>query len=134
MTRSFSASFSNARPHLRYQPGRAGSIPSSLGIKIGAPPTDYEIAELALYPGARVNRFEEKAAFTPVPDVYGFATAPVAAGEAVSKSDVVDLTSKMRRRRNAGLDTSGRQLGGIALRLFAAGNHQPSRDCRSHRA
>ncbi len=42
----------------------------SLGIKIGAPPTDYEIAELVLHPGARVNRFEEKAAFTPVPDVY----------------------------------------------------------------
>ena len=25
-------------------------------------------------PGARVNRFEEKAAFVPVPDLYGFAT------------------------------------------------------------
>ena len=30
------------------------------------------IAELALHPGARVNRFEEKAAFTPVPDLYRF--------------------------------------------------------------
>lgn len=69
--------------------------PSSLGIKIGAPPTDYELAELALHPGARVNRFEEKAAFTPVPDLYEFATPPVAADEAVSKSDVIDLTSKM---------------------------------------
>ena len=73
----------------------SGIDPSSLGIKIGAPPTDYEIAELRLYAGARVNRFEEKAAFTPVPDVYGFATGPVPANETVSKSDVVDLASKM---------------------------------------
>ena len=48
----------------------SGIDPSSLGLKIGAPPTDYEISELVLHPGARVNRFEEKAAFTPVPDVY----------------------------------------------------------------
>ena len=74
----------------------SGIDPSSLGIKIGPPPTDYEIAELGLHAGARVNRFEEKAAFTPVPDVYGFATPAVAGSEAVSKSDVVDLTSKMR--------------------------------------
>ncbi len=48
-----------------------------------------------LHPGARVNRFEEKAAFVPEPDLYGFATPPVAADEAVAKSDVIDLTSKM---------------------------------------
>jgi len=74
----------------------SGIDPESLGIKIGAPPTDYEIGELTLHPGARVNRFEEKAAFTPVPDVYQFATSPVPASEAVAKSDVIDLTSKMR--------------------------------------
>jgi (4-O-methyl)-D-glucuronate---lignin esterase len=74
----------------------SGIDPSSLGIKIGAPPTDYEIAELVLHTGVRVNRFEEKAAFTPLPDLDQFATAPVAAAEAVSKSDVIDLTSKMR--------------------------------------
>ena len=73
----------------------SGIDPSSLGMKIGPPPTDYEIAELVLHPGARVNRFEEKAAFTPVPDLYQFATAPVPASEAVAKSDVVDLTSKV---------------------------------------
>ena len=72
-----------------------GLDPASLGIKIGAPPTDYEIAELVLHPGARVNRFEEKAAFTTLPDLYQFATPPVAPTEAVSKSDVVDLTSKL---------------------------------------
>jgi hypothetical protein len=72
-----------------------GLDPASMGIKIGPPPTDYEIAELVLHPGARVNRFEDKAAFTSLPDLYQFATPPVAPTEAVSKSDVVDLTSKV---------------------------------------
>jgi hypothetical protein len=77
-------------------PDWLGSIDLTLmGIKIGAPPTDYEIAELVLHPGARVNRFEEKAAFATLPDLYQFATPPVAPGDAVSKSDVIDLTSKM---------------------------------------
>ncbi len=70
----------------------------AVGFEISSgrqPPTDYEIAELALHPGARVNRFEEKAAFTPEPDLYGFASPAVAASDAVAKSDVIDLTSKM---------------------------------------
>ena len=67
----------------------------SMGIPVGTLPTDYEIAELVLHPGARVNRFEDKAAFSPVPDLYPFATPSIAPADAVSKSDVVDLTSKM---------------------------------------
>lgn len=74
----------------------SGMDPTALGVKISAPPTDYEIAELVLHPGARVNRFEEKAAFSPLPDLYQFATPPVSATDAVSKSDVIDLTSKLR--------------------------------------
>jgi hypothetical protein len=58
-------------------------------------PADWAIAELVLHPGARVNRFEDKAAFTPLPDLYQFATPAVAAGDAIAKSDVVDLTTKM---------------------------------------
>jgi alpha-L-rhamnosidase len=72
-----------------------GIDPASFGMKIPPKPTDYEIAELVLHAGARVNHFEEKAAFVPIEDLYGFATPPVAANEAVAKSDVVDLTSKM---------------------------------------
>ena len=53
------------------------------------------IAELVLHPGARVNRFEEKAAFTTLPDLYQFATPAVAPADVVAKSDVVDLTAKM---------------------------------------
>jgi len=73
----------------------AGIDPSSLGIKLPPPPTTYDIAELVLHPGPRVNRFEEKAAFVPEADLYGFATPSVAANEVVAKSDVIDLTSKM---------------------------------------
>jgi len=72
-----------------------GIDPATMGIKVGAPVTDYEIAELVLHAGPRVNRFEEKAAFTPEPDLYGFQTPAVAANEAVSKSDVIDLTAMM---------------------------------------
>jgi (4-O-methyl)-D-glucuronate---lignin esterase len=74
----------------------SGLDPASLGIKIGPPPTEYMISELVLHPGARVNRFEEKAAFTPEPDLYGLATPSVAPNDVVMKSDVINLTAKMR--------------------------------------
>ena len=74
----------------------AGIDPKSFGLNFGSAPTDYQIAELVLHPGARVNHFEEKAAFVPTPDLYGYATAPVDSNDVVNKSDVVDLTSKMR--------------------------------------
>jgi len=54
------------------------------------------IAELELHPGARVNHFEEKAAFRQAPDLYGFATPEVASADAIRKTDVIDLTGKMR--------------------------------------
>ena len=72
-----------------------GLDPKSFGFPIPSPPTTYGIAELVLRAGARVNQFEEKAAFVTMDDLYHFATPPVAADEAVAKSDVVDLTSKM---------------------------------------
>jgi hypothetical protein len=73
-----------------------GLDPATFESLIASPPTDYEIVELALHPGARVNGFEEKAAFAPASDLYSFATPPVAAADAIAKSDVIDLTSKMR--------------------------------------
>ena len=60
------------------------------------PATDYLIAELVLHPGARVNRFEEKAAFDTMDDLYQFATPEVASSDAIQKADVLDLTSKMQ--------------------------------------
>jgi hypothetical protein len=73
-----------------------GMDPAALGYKAGAPATAYEIAELVLHPGARVNRFEEKAAFTTLLDLYPLATPAFAEADAVSRSGVIDLTSKLR--------------------------------------
>ena len=67
----------------------------SLGMTIPKPVTEHFIAELVLHPGARVNRFEEKAAFTTLPDLYQFATPAAAITDVIAKSDVVDLTAKM---------------------------------------
>jgi hypothetical protein len=69
---------------------------SEFGVSKVPPPTDYHIAELELHPGPRVNRFEEKAGFTALPDLYPFVTPPIAAGEVIQKAEVVDLTSNMR--------------------------------------
>jgi hypothetical protein len=58
--------------------------------------TNFEIAELVLHPGARVNRFEDKAAFIPQKNTYGLASPTFAPDDAIAKSDVIDLTAKMR--------------------------------------
>ena len=73
----------------------AGIDPSSFGFKLPPPPKNYEIAEMSLHAGARVNHFEEKAAFVPEDDLYRFASPAVGSADAIAKSDVVDLTSKM---------------------------------------
>ena len=60
------------------------------------PNPNFEISELVLHPDARVSRFEEKAGFANLQSFESFATPPVAAADAIRKSDIVDLTSKMR--------------------------------------
>jgi hypothetical protein len=62
------------------------------GVK---PNPNFEISELVLHPGARVSRFEEKAGFANLVGLDSFATPPVGADDAIQKSDIVDLTSKM---------------------------------------
>ncbi|RRA50197.1 glycoside hydrolase [Acidipila sp. EB88] len=66
------------------------------GITITSLPTTVAVAEFALHPDARVNRFEEKAAFVPTRDLYAFATPPAIASDVIDKNAVVDLTGKMR--------------------------------------
>ncbi|HWC19903.1 MAG TPA: glycosyl hydrolase [Terriglobales bacterium] len=73
-----------------------GIDPSSFGVGRPPAPTSFEVAELVLHSDPRVNHFEEKAAFVPEGDVYQFATSSVDASRAIKKSDVVDLTSKMK--------------------------------------
>jgi hypothetical protein len=52
------------------------------------------LAELVLHADARVNRFEEKAAFTQMLDLYSFATPNDPSSAVIRKSDVIDLTGK----------------------------------------
>ena len=59
------------------------------------PNPNFEISELVLHPGARVSRFEEKAGFANLIGLDAFPTPPVGASDAIRKSDIVDLTSKM---------------------------------------
>jgi hypothetical protein len=74
----------------------AGAIPGMGGARPPETPRAYQIAELVLHPGARLNRFEEKAGFATLPDIYAVSTSPVAAADAIAKPDVIDLTSRMR--------------------------------------
>jgi hypothetical protein len=75
----------------------AGLDPSSFGFKLPPKPTDFEIAELVLHPGARVNRWQDKAAFDTESNLYALATPHVDADQAISKSDVINLTAKMHK-------------------------------------
>ncbi|MBO0911582.1 MAG: glycoside hydrolase, partial [Acidobacteria bacterium] len=75
-------------------PDWAETDPASFG-PLGPAPKSYEVAELVLHSSPRVNHFEEKAAFVPMPDLDRFATPPVDGSLAIKTSDVVDLTSRM---------------------------------------
>ena len=80
---------------------------SDLGISgMPPPPTDYQIAELEFHTGARVNRFEEKAGFSTLPDIYRFATPTFAADAVIAKSDGGRSHFEDASRRNARLDTA----------------------------
>jgi hypothetical protein len=69
---------------------------AAFGVTLPKANPTYTIAELVLHPGGRVNRFEEKAAFVPMPDLYKFASPDAGAKDAIHKSAVVDLTSRMK--------------------------------------
>ena len=69
--------------------------PKSFGFALPPKPTDYEMAELVLHPGARVDHWEDKAAFDTEADLYQWPTPDFAASDAIPKADVIDLTSKM---------------------------------------
>ncbi len=66
------------------------------GADASKAPAPVNVAELVLHTGARVNRYQEKAAFAPMPDLYGFASPQVDSSEAIDKASVIDLTGKMQ--------------------------------------
>jgi alpha-L-rhamnosidase/F5/8 type C domain len=68
----------------------------ALRKKFGPAPSQYEVTELVLHSGARVNHFEEKAAFVPVENLYGLETPSAGKDNAIAKASVIDLTSKMQ--------------------------------------
>jgi hypothetical protein len=55
-----------------------------------------DIAELVLHSVPRVNRFEEKAAFSTAVDLYHAFTPAVKENEVINKAEVNDLTDKMK--------------------------------------
>ena len=67
------------------------------GVEMAPPvPPGLLIAELVLHAGARVHRFEEKAAFATFGVLSEVPTPAVGPDDAVKKADVVDLTTKLR--------------------------------------
>jgi hypothetical protein len=67
----------------------------SMGIQFPKPSPDHHVAELRFESGARVLRGEEKAGFGLLPDFTALATPPMAAGAAVAKDSIVNLTGKL---------------------------------------
>jgi hypothetical protein len=59
-------------------------------------PAGAKVSEFVLHAASPVNRFQDKAAFDATAGLYELATPTVPAGDVVGKTDVVDLTSKMR--------------------------------------
>jgi hypothetical protein len=92
-----------------------GSDPASFGINPSKPQKTYKVAELVLHPDARVNRFEEKAAFVPEGDLYRHLTPAVDASSTIKKSDVIELTAKMQP--DGGLDWTPAEGKWIVLRI-----------------
>jgi hypothetical protein len=73
-----------------------GLDPASFGLVAGSGLMNYEVAEIALHPGTRVNLFEAKAAFSAVHNLGEFATQSVSLTDIIAKPDIVDLTSRLR--------------------------------------
>jgi hypothetical protein len=73
------------------RPGTPGGPPDQ-----PAEPAGTQVAELVLHTASPVNMFQQKAAFDAVTGLYDMATPAAAAGDVVGKTDVIDLTSKMR--------------------------------------
>ena len=69
-------------------------VPMGMGGPAG--PAGTQISELELYTSPRVNRVEDKAAFSTAINLGASPTPASASGDAIRKSDIVDLTSRMR--------------------------------------
>jgi len=59
------------------------------------PDTAYQLTEIKLQPGARVNRWEDKAGFNFLFEYDGTETPASGPGAAIKKADIIDLTTKL---------------------------------------
>ena len=71
--------------------------PDPASAMFGVPaPTAHKISELAFEVGARVHRFEDKAGWSSASGLGGEATPVVAADAVIRRSDVIDLTDRLK--------------------------------------
>ncbi|MGQ9635302.1 MAG: glycosyl hydrolase [Bryobacteraceae bacterium] len=97
--RFFRVSFRTPEP----APARAGSGFGGVAPPAGAGrgtqqagPTGAQIAELVLHSSAMVNRFQDKAGFSSAANLYAVETPEAEKTAVVARTDVMDLTSRMR--------------------------------------
>jgi len=76
-------------------PGANAPAQGARGGQVPAAPSGTQIAELVLHGATPVNRFQEKAAFSTATGIYDMASPAVQSADAIPKTDVIDLTSKM---------------------------------------
>jgi hypothetical protein len=82
------------RVNIRTLPPRPGSPPAPQSQT--AEPAGTRVAELILHTVSPVHWFQQKAAFDATAGLYDLATPAVPAGDVVAKTDIIDLTAKMR--------------------------------------
>jgi hypothetical protein len=72
------------------------AAPSNIPTPPPAQPSGINISEIVLHTAALVNRFEDKAGFSSASRLYKSGLTSVPDNEAVKKSEIIDLTSKMK--------------------------------------
>ncbi|PYQ18267.1 MAG: hypothetical protein DMF79_15485 [Acidobacteria bacterium] len=70
--------------------------PNPMGALFGFPPVrQFDFAEIELFSSPRVHRWEDKASFATFMEPSGASTPAVRADQAITRANVVDLTSRM---------------------------------------
>ena len=83
------------RVNFKTLPPQPNMIAAMMGLPMGdMKPKGTDVAEINLHTAYRVNRLEEKAAFTPSGELAKFITPETT--DAIPTNEVVDLTSKMK--------------------------------------
>ncbi len=122
----------NATCPPRFRHGRRECDPAFFG-QLPSAPTSYEIAEFVLHSDARVNHFEEKAAFVLSRICISSRLRKSMPSLVIKKSDVVDLTSKMQPDGTLDWTPPEGNWVVLAYRLLTARNHESSGNAGGYR-